>query len=138
MAFRTTVSLCVIADVFWGLKRFYVICMVAAFESRVLVFKTMSARISEEVKKAWPKKGGRVRCLFGADKYEGVVESCSNSKGTCKVKFGTQVDTVNLKHPKWGVILEKKKKVIVFPYCVACASPMNTLSMNVHAYACEF
>jgi len=71
----------------------------------------MAAVISAEVKKAWPKKGDRVRCMFGTDAHEGIVKSCSPSKGTCRVKFSDSTDTVNLKDPEWGVILERKKKV---------------------------
>lgn len=103
--------MCVITDVFWGRKPFHVMHQNSAPKPRSRKFKFMPAQISEEVKKAWPKKGDRVRCLFGTDKHDGVVQSCSRAKGTCKVKFDDSTDTVNLKHPKWGVILERKKKV---------------------------
>ena len=60
--------------------------------------------------------------------------SCSPFKGTCKVEFTGGVDSVNLKHPKWNVILEEKEKgkeLIVSPDHVACASRITALFVNL-------
>ena len=106
----TLLSLIVIADVFWAPKPLHAICIVIAFEFAAWSFKIMAAEISEEVKKTWPRKGDCVRCLFGTVQHEGVMLSCSPSKGTCKVEFTRGVDSVNLKRTKWGVILKEKEK----------------------------
>jgi hypothetical protein len=82
----------------------------------------MPPQISELVKNTWPKCGDRVKCLFGTEEHEGVVKSASHTKGTCKVTFASGVEGVNLKHPKWGVVLERKKKKVNMPYDrFACA-----------------
>ena len=116
MHFRSLLSLIVIADVFWAPEPLHVTCIVIAFEFAACSSIQMPAVISPEVKKAWPRKGDTVKCQFGAEKSEGVVESSSPSKGTCRVLFSDGVHTVNLKCPEWGVIIKRKKKVRSFTF----------------------